>query len=593
MRSKEAIRNRILSYTNLIWGTKKIERLDAMIQLLIDELVNELYLVQNKLHDIDIKLDEKIARELTDERYTAVRPAHTILQITPGLPLIELSKYTSFILSQVPAGVIDRNADAIHFHPIADTRLFNLKINHLFHHKQLYAIDANNRKQLMCTTQDQSSYNSIWLAVDVDPTIENLEGVTFYVDFPELSEIAELYEVLPYTQCIIAGKNVKLEQGFPLHPNEKLLESDSDILDLYRDHYLRIDESFDLHGINREKLPEELKAIIDPEKTGELKPALWIKLVFNQAFEPADLKDIVVAVNTFPASNKKLKVTTIIKDNLLKITPLTSDKGEKLLSIDSVKDDRDKEFSGSVSVEKSQSGSYLVSTVNKLYDEEFNLSDVVELLLDKLEEDKTAFPDLDTQRISRLLSSIYSTGEDDSKKIDINSKENKELIARIFINPYKTTTSVNVFYWATYGKILNGIRAGKIFLPDKNSSMDGYTALSLCEIHGAREISDLKDIKAINHFIVNSKGDIITDDDIISFCESELGKYVENIGFNLTERESIKPLEGIIRVLEISLKVSAQHPRKIYQKGVLKSLKARLKKRSPIDYNYTIKVLED
>lgn len=593
MRSKEAIRNRILSYTNLIWGTKKIERFDAMIQMIIEELVNELYLVQNKLHDIDIKLDEKIAHDLTDEKYIAVRPAHTIIHITPGLPLIELSKYTPFTLGEVPTGFIDQNADAINFHPIINTRLLNLKINHLFHHNQFYAVDTNNRKQLICTTQSQSSYNSIWLAVEIDPAIDNLEGVSFYIDFPELSEITELYDVLPYTQCIIGGKSVRLEQGFPLRPNEGLLQSDSDILDLYRDHYLTINEPFSLHGINRENLPVELETIIDQEKAAELKPAYWIKLVFNPAFEPGDLKDMVLAVNTFPASNKKLKITTIIKDNLSKITPLASDRGEKLLAVDSVKDDRDKELTICTSIENSQPGNYLLKTVNKLFTDEFSFSDVMGLLLDKLEDDRTAFPDLDKQKISHLLSSTLSTGSDESKKADINMKENEDIIARIFINPHKTTAIVNVSCWVTYGEFLNGISAGRMFLPDKNSSLDGYMALCLCEINGAREISDLKDLKAINHFILNSRDDIITDDDIISFCESELGKMVESIGFNLTECESIKPLEGIIRVLEVSLKVSSQQSCLIYQKGILKSLKTRLKKRSPIDYNYTIRILEN
>lgn len=593
MRSKEAIRNRILSFTNLIWGTKKIERQDILIQIIIDELVNELYLIQNKLHDIDIKLDEKIARDLTDEKYIAVRPAHTIIQITPNLPLVNLSKYTPFTLSQVPAGFVDENADAINFHPVVDTRLLNLKIIHLFHQRQLYAIDGSCRKQLICTTQDQSSYNSVWLAIETDPAIDNLEDVSFFIDFQELSEITNLYDVLPDTQCIIGGKNVRLEQGFPIQPNEEMFESDNDILELYRDQYLRIGEHFSLHNVGKEKLPEELETIIDPEKVADLKPAYWIKLIFNSAFEPDDLKDMVLAINAFPVSNKKLKITTVIKDNLTRITSLTSDKGEKLLSIDSLKDDRNRELTSCISFENSLPGNYFLKTANKLFSEEFSFSDVVGLLLDKLEDERTAFPDLDKQKINHLLSSILSARSDESKKADINIKDNEDIIARIFINPYKTTTSINICYWVTYGEFLNGIQAGRMFLPDKNSSLDGYMALSLSEIHGAKEISDIRDLKAINHFILNSRNDIITDDDIISFCTSELGNRVGNISLKLTESESIKPLEGIVRTLEICLEVSSKQRAQIYGKGVLKSLKTRLEKRSPIDYNYTIKILEN
>lgn len=63
MKSKEAIRNTILNYTNQIWGTRKIERLDLLIQMMVSTLTNELYLMQNKLADLDSTLLEKDCEE--------------------------------------------------------------------------------------------------------------------------------------------------------------------------------------------------------------------------------------------------------------------------------------------------------------------------------------------------------------------------------------------------------------------------------------------------------------------------------------------------------------------------------------------------
>ena len=192
MKSKEAIRNQILAYTNQIWGTKKIERLDLLVQMMVATLTNELYLVQNKLNDIDTTLLEKIARKLTPERFISVRPAHTVLQMKPDYPVIQLEQSNMFTLEWVPDGFIDEKADSIIFYPVANTSLFNIQIDNLFHHKQLYSVDGNGKKQLLVNTHNQPASNSIWLGLNINPEIDNLKGLSFYIDFPKLSEIHEL-----------------------------------------------------------------------------------------------------------------------------------------------------------------------------------------------------------------------------------------------------------------------------------------------------------------------------------------------------------------------------------------------------------------
>ncbi|NDV78475.1 type VI secretion system baseplate subunit TssF [Dysgonomonas sp. 511] len=591
MKSKETIRNQILSYTNQIWGTRKIERLDLLVQMMVGTLANELYLVQNKLNDIDTTLLEKIARKLTPEKYMSVRPAHTILHMTPNHPVVLLEQNNTFTLEWVPDGFVDEKADAIIFHPVANTCLYNIKIDNIFHYKQLYAVDSNLKKQLIVNAEKQPVSNSLWLGLDINQEVENLKGLSFYIDFPKLSEIHELYDVLPFTKCFINGKEIGLKQGFPAQ-EEPSMEFDLDILHFYNDHYLRIDEKVEVNNLKQELVPEELKDIINLEQVSDLKPKYWVKLQFLSYFTVDILQNIVIAVNTFPVSNKKLMKTNIIRENLSKMTMLSSELGEKLLSIDSITDNRDRSFTLDVITGNNDPGTYHLESVNKVFIEEFGLTDYIEHLLDMMDDERTVFSAIDKDKVTQVMSTLANTGNEDAQKTDINNRNTGEEITQLLISPYKNTSMVNVSYWVTYGKHLNNIPSGKIFTSDKTAKIDGLIAQSLCEVYGAKEFTDIQDIMSIDRYLFTSKDRIITEHNIKCFCESELGRAIEKVEISLGGKISPKPKEGIIRVVNITLYPSAGYPDLLCRKGTLKSLKVRLQERSPDDFIYNINIGE-
>lgn len=592
MKSKEAIRNQILAYTNQIWGTKKIERLDLLVQMMVGTLVNELYLVHNKLNDIDTSLLEKIAQKLTPEQYMAVRPAHTILQMKPNYPEVLLEQSNSFTLEWIPDDFVDEKADTIIFHPIADTYLYNVKIGSMFFYKHLYVMDANGRKQLVATANNQSATNSIWLGLDIDQDIENLKNLSFYIDFPKLSEIHELYDILPYTKCYANGQEVRLKQGFPFH-KAPLLESDQDILKYYNDHYLKIDDPLFLVNLKKEAIPHELEDIINPDLVTGLKPKYWFNLQFPPYFTFDYLRDATIAINTFPVVNRRLIKTNIIKDNLSKMTMLSSELGEKLLSIDSIIDNRGRTLYSDIAVDTDGNddvGTYHIETVNQIFIEELGLVDYLEHLLDLMDDERTAFSGIDKDRVVQALSTLTEIGNEGTKKIEVNSRNKDEKITRLSVNPYENTTTVNIDYWVTYGTHLNNIQSEKLFAPDKISKLDGLFAVSLCEMHGAKEISDIQDIMSIDKYIFTSKDRIITEHNIKCFCESELGRAIDKVEIKLDGKISPKPNEGFVRVIQVVLTPSSGYADLLYQKGVLKNLKVRLQERSPDDYNYNITI---
>ena len=593
MKSKEAIRNQILTYTNLIWDTKKIERMDLLVRMMIEELTNELYLVQNKLNDIDMLLLEKIAKKLTPAQYVSIRPAHTVLQITPNLPVLMLDKETPFFSNDIPTEVISEKADAIAFYPIAETCLLNLKINYQFHDKQLYAIDANGRKELVFKTERQSTFNTVWLGLEVDEQVKDLKGLAFYIDFPGLSEIHDYYEVLPYTTCFIGGREVELIPEFPVHSKTSMSGCERDILRIYQDHYLTISESVPTTRIQAEKLPEELSELIDPEAVGDLKPMYWVQLQFRPNFTTKDLGRALIAVNTIPVLNKKFRKIKISREQLNKTAVLPSDVGEKLLSIDAVMDQKLNTYVQDMEVGNNDQGTYHLEVFNPIFAEDQTLADHMEQLLDLIDEERVAFPHIDKDQIEQIMTSITKTDEESSKKVNRNIKTDSSETGWILVNPHEYATTVKVDYWVTYGELINGIAAGGTFIPHKTSSLDGLVAMSLCEIHGGKEFTEIEDVMLINRYIFTSKDRIITEHNIKCFCQSELGRALDKVEIELGGKISPKPKEGLIRVINLKLTPSIEYPEMIYRKGVLKDLKVRLEQRSPDSYNYVIQVIDN
>ncbi len=588
MKSKEAIRNQITSYAGLVWGIKKTDRLDILIKMMIDGLTDELYLLQNKLDDIDAVLLEKIAVKLPPQKSLDVRPPHTVLQITPPFPAFSVSKDIPFFLDEASVDMKRNNTrDAIPFYPVAQTQLFNIKLKYLFHHEHLSSInEAGKRRALAQARQRQSPYR-VWLGLEIDERIHDIENLTFYIDFPELPELHDYYEVLPYTRCLINGKEIRVKRHYPHTSGRALPEWESHILQTYEVHYLAIDQPVNLRDIKQEKLPPELQGIIDPEAAGDIKPLYWIELLFRPNFSAEDLGGMLIAVNTFPVANKKYRKQSVAKDKLEKAYSLPSDIKEKLLAVDSVTDSENRNYRPDISAGRSE-GTYHLEMIRNLSLDGQGLIDHIERLLDLIEEERVAFPDIDKDKAGNIITSIENTEDDNIKKADDNTRLDNAEIGRISVTPYENAEFVNIGYWVTYGELTNGIPAGEIFFPNKASPLDGLVAVSLCEIHGGKEITDIRDILYINQYVITSKDKIITEHNILSFCKSELGQALGKAGMELGAKISPKPKEGLIKVINLKLAPAEAYPGLLYRKGVLRDLKIRLQQRSPDHYNYEI-----
>ncbi|NDV67898.1 hypothetical protein [Dysgonomonas sp. 25] len=591
MLSKETIRKQILSYAELIWGTKKIERADFLVRLLVEELTEELYRMQNSINNIELTLLEKLAAKLTPPEYLSIRPAHGIFQIKTTIPQYILGHQIPFYLNDKPDYLKEKEIENIIFHPVTDTKLFNIKVDYVFNSTNLYMIDNAGNKQIKCRSPKKSYTNSIWLGLSIDKNIENLKGLSIYIDFPHLSEIHDYYEVIHYTDLIIEGKPVKLTQGFPTSFNIYDNTIESNILAFYEKNYLTIDENLFVESLYAEPLPSELIKLFEPDEISDMVPKYWIQVKFHFYIQPEDLTGVVVALNTFPAYNKTTNNQKVNKEYLKDTVALYAERSEKLLGLTSVIDSNKNKYSPYDPENDDPEGSYHIEPVNNIYIQSLDIADYLEQLTDLIDNEKTAFPKIDTDKIFETVNSITSVETGVGDKLDSNDQNNQKIeIDRMLVHPMKKADSVNIIYETTLGELANDIPAGVKYIPQLETQTGLSDAINLTPVCGGKEFSDLEDLLAINKYLLASNDRLITNFNIISFCETELGKLIEKVEIELTSKVSPRPKEGIIKTIEVKLFPSDRYPDLLYKRGILRDLLMRMKLRSPHDYDYTIQI---
>lgn len=592
MKSKEAIRKKLLEYINLIWGTRRIDRLDPIVKLMIDEVSNEIYLIYNKIEDIEAIILEKIAKIITTAEYISVRPSHTIIQINPHNPVYTLTTDTALYMNKIPTGIFSKKIDTIAFHPVTDTLLWDAKLSYIFHDRKLYTMLSHNEKELKAITDKYITFNSLWLGIEITEGIENLNGLSFYIDFPHLSEIHDYYDLLSYTECFIGGDKVNLKSGYLNIENKKFTESDKAVLNLYKENYLVIDENVYLKNLRLTTLPDEVKDHINQEKIADIPPILWIRLQFLPSFQSEDLDNIHIVINTFPATNKKLVQIPIIKDSLKITTTLPANRYEKLLDVSEVFDQEGNHYSFEAKSFSDIPGTYHMDRTNRLFQDEYNLIDIIERLRDVIQDERVAFPKMDIDLLDNVMSAIETSESGVLDRTGKNKRDENKIIGKISFVPLEETTEITVKYWLTFGESLNGIPAGELLSTHKNSPLHGIEAYTITEIFGSKEFKDIKELPSINKYMLTSKNKIFTDHDIISFCECELKDMIEKVEVELGDKVSLKPNEGLIRSIHINLYPHSKFPERIKTKGLLRRLKTQLYLRSPQHYNYTIHIIK-
>lgn len=588
MKSKEAIRNDIIHYASLTWGTKNINNLNPLIHLMVEEISNELFLLDNKLEDIDSVVLDKLMRNLSPSVYDYIRPSHAILQVKLSVPVYNMGRTNLFFMKEVPQNLKRKGIGAVVYAPVVDVKLHDAGVVCLFQNKTLYMADGSGKRKATLHATKRAKYGTVWFAMEANQALKEINDLSFYIDFPHLRDDHLYYELLKESQWTFDGKPLAMTQGLPVSQDAPPTRVDRDILNFYEDHYFTA-PPLNIKKAVRRKLPEELMPLVDAERVNSLPPLYWFSISFPIGFMEEDIEKMVLAVNVFPAINKYPNKVLVADQELNDTVSLPSAFGEEFLEMGEVKDRANTYQPCNVI---GGEGTYTIRPVQRKMMDDPRVSDYLERLVDVIYDERTSSPGIEGDKITEVLKAIHSIQDGDTHKVEMNRLSEYSEIGLVTLAPHKEIGSIEVNYWTTHANLLNGITDRLGLTANKVPELTKVDATFFTRPSGGRNFYGLESLKAINRYYLTSKDRILTRNDVINFCKVELGEYIEAVDVVRKAAVGGRSKKGIVTVIEVSLTLAAKQYKNLLQKGTIKDLLIRLRRKSPGNFAYKVKILK-
>ncbi len=608
MKSKSEIKQHLMRSAVRQWGIKSGDSLDPVIQLLINAYCELAYENENSIEDIKERLLEQIAASLTPDSMIAGKPAHSVLQVMPIEPETEINRQTLFYTNRPTAAAIKYGMKTLSFAPVVNhIKLAKTEIRHLLCERNLYRMGLYGEKELLTKANAfyQDLNNSVWIGLDIDEQVKNLQGIHFYIDFPNTPTKYELYSLLSHTVWSINGQTLTMDPG-PAKPEtdtavsggifsyyNHLQTNDDEVMELYHKQFLHIRETIKVSGLTRAPFPTELLPYF-PERVKTLEADYWINVTFPAYFKQDDLDDLMICMNAIPVTNKNIRTYHLYGSrSLTGILPLPVQAGEYFLSVENVEDSHGMvyNFLPYTLTEAPLGGTYTVKRGGLERFSTRDLKNMVDQFLNMLRTELVTFIALKIDNINNSIVEMEQIIRVIQDKIESNNPIIREKQTYLLIDREDDRKDVDITadYWTTNCDLANGLPYGTLFTPLKALPFEKDSCFLLKTTSGGKSIPKKEEALMAYKYALTTRDQLFSGRDIENYCRVKYPGYLKRIHVQRGIACSSKPMEGLIRTVDVCLTPIPGYD-EYFDSIALGELKTELEKRSPDTYNYRILV---
>lgn len=587
------MRNKLLQYANLLWGSRNINRFDPAVRLLIESFTQELTKVKQDLTQMDSVLLEELALKLTPDRYTKIRPGYSLLHFYLNRPEVLL---TNRDVMGLPEADQKKNDNHIHasFSPLFSVNVYDVSVVSKIYSNNVFILNERGSSIVKKDLGVKLYPLKMWVGLKANPDLEKLSNFSFYYDFPHLKTSDDLFELLPYTKVSIDGREVRTASGL-FSEEDGLMDKENEIIkEIYNNQFITFLDDIELSKLKQEKFPKELLQHLEAEKQEEflsdLEPCYWFCFEFLPNFRQEDLSRITILSNVFPIINKNLISVRLIQDELRHPYVVEGTVGEMLLDIYSIKDSFGNDYSNNKNSISFKSGTYHVESHYNVLEGNRSIEDKLIKLNELLVEQRASFPQMNLSKIEGVINAVAKAENRDKDENEPGNKVGLEEIGRVSIVPHDNISYIDLEFWLTQGELIHKIDKNTALLPSKTSRLYGCNGYLLHRAVGAKQYTKVEDIVAVDKFVFTSRDKVISKQDIINFCLAQYREELMKVEVYLDTKLSVKPKQGYVRVVKVDLFIK-KNSRINNTRGILKDLKTRLSLRSPSEYEYDLSIV--
>lgn len=601
--SKENIKHRMYKRAAALWDIRDVDNLDPIVKLMIESLASEVFSLSGEMQDMEGRLLSKMAKELTPTAMATAMPAHAILHAMASNNETEVDEKTDFHYKN-PVFLQKHNLKRLVFTPVVHTKLINAKVKCFIANGDVYSLNGKMMKDKLARPNQKSPVfnNSIWIGLSAAKEMKTLNNISFYFDFPYIENKEKYFHLLPYTQWSLNGEPVATQTGLYvaktgaenggrgfLDNYDTLKKINNEIVALYNQRYVTVNQSIENSDANKSILPDEVADLYELDVNEAIKtPLIWIKVEFPPYFTNEVIGEIFMSCNAVPVANKYLHKTDRRIDPLNTIVPLPKDKNEALLTVEEVSDETGKiYFEEQLNEPRGTSGTYATRSGGT---ERFNSTDARQFLtrlVDLLRDESVAFTNVERDTLDENTSNMLKQINHLEHKISL--REDNEEAPNYLIIDYKNTQSVLVMahFWLTNGPIGNGLNAFETLSYSGYADIDNAGVIFLSATKGGKLAPDeVAKTRMFKNALI-SKGSIYSMEDISSYCLAKYGDVITKIEVKRGYAIGTAPGEGLISTIDVLLEL----PPKVdvnEKKEIRYNLITGLKHNAPDDFNFRL-----
>lgn len=606
--SKEGIKNRMLKRIATLWEIRSTENLDPIVKLLIESLASEIFKLLGELGSMENRLLSKLATAMTPTAMLTARPAHAILYAKPIETDYVLTNKT-FLTYRSPVHAKRYNLNKIDFLPLVPCRITKSEIKYLAVENTFYQIGKRHEKISMghASRVDEELNRSVWIGMEVDEELPELENVSFYFDFTHIDHKVPYLKLLPHTVWSKDGERLTTREG--LHKANDSEDSDGgfisssepdrvskDLLSWYDNHYVTLTDRIETTNEAKKVFPAELTPYYTPEFTARFtKPMVWINVKFPLLFSRDVLDSLHVSLNSVPVVNKTLRQETQVMEEVSTYMALRTESHEYFLKVAAVEDTSGKVYEEFVQNESSfaleKRGIY---SLRKGGAEQFNADDAKNYLVrltDILRDESVAFSGTNKEELRGSANEILFYVNQMQQKTN-KSKGKPELDSYIIVDKATPDETLMVGYWVTNAALVNQIKAGTPLIPDTNVDLLAEEMYLLTATKGGEEAPNVSQISDIYRYNLISRDAVFSREDIANFCKSEYGRIIKDVEVRSGYGVGQKPNEGIVRTTDLYLDLYEQSSGQLKDLELKDNLLCKLMRRAPDNFRFRIFINE-
>ena len=574
--TKEDILQRLYHQAAAFLGVQEIDELDPLVKLFMQAFASLIHDTNNEMKDMNLRLLESLANSLTPDIHINPFPAHALMQAFPSEPEVYLSRKNIFHVRTIPPELREKGVKFLSFVPVVPVKLSACKISYLICERNFYRMEENGEKRLsgQAHTPGEKTNYTVWIALDLHPEVETLQGLSFYIDFPHAASNYEKYSVLPYSQWSAGGESLKMEAGLPdlqdedleasgnspFHQHDPSSRIDGSIAEIYNIRFLTVASNVQPYTLRREAFPEEIAGLFPEHVTAQAEGTnLWIKAVFPVHITMQDIHDMTVRINTFPVAQKTLySLSRRMEEGMTGIIPLrTQYEGEYFTGMESVSDSSGAVYSEQpyTTRQQRQAGTYSIRRGGIERFDARSAGEHLERTINLLRDESAAFSSFDRdslrQNVSRLQEDLRQLeNQHGDNPIREFSMPNYLILDR---NREEKNEILFLEYWATHCELANGLRSGKTLTPVGSVPLDRNSCRLASATRGGKAPANASGRMDAYRYVLTSRDRLITREDIVNFFKFELGSKITAVEVKRGVAVSPRPKEGLIRTVDIHL----------------------------------------